>query len=59
MKAKNREQYIEAWHSHVKDLMHPYIDAERPIDDYRAMKAELYAVIEAAADKVFEEEKES
>ena len=46
MKAKNREQYVEAWQSHVKDLISPFIDAERPIDDYRKAKAELFAVIE-------------
>ena len=56
MKAKNREQYVEAWQSHVKDLISPFIDAERPIDDYRKAKAELFAVIEEAADKAFPEE---
>ena len=53
MKAKNREQYVEAWQSHVRELVHVFLDAERPINDWEETKASLMGLIDEAADRSF------
>ena len=56
MKAKNREQYIEAWRSHIATLIHPHIDADIPYPEWDATRAALMKVVEQAADNVFPKE---
>lgn len=56
MKAKNREQYVNEWRAHVRQLIHPYLDSSRPHTEYESMRDRLYIVIDEAADQVFQEE---
>ena len=55
--AKTKQQYIDAWTDHVNQLIHPALDAEMPPKDFAKMKAEIIAMVERAAAKVFEDSK--
>lgn len=48
MQAKNREQYISEWRTHVNQLIHPFLDAGVQHSEFERVKGELMAVIEAA-----------
>lgn len=56
MKAKNREHYIASWNSAINEFIHPFLDAERPMEDWVRMKGELRKVVGEAAEKIFPEE---
>jgi hypothetical protein len=58
MKAKNREQYVQTWNAHIAELIHPFMDSDTPIDEWFQTKAELEAVVETAAVKLFPDEPE-
>ena len=49
MKAKNREQYIAAWTSHVKELIHVFMDAGLPIEPWYETRERLMGIIDDAA----------
>ena len=53
MKAKNKEQYKEAWTSHINELIHVAMDADLPIEAWTEMKEDLQAIVEVAANKSF------
>ena len=55
MKAKSKQQYIEAWTSHVNDLITIALDADLPIESWAEIKKDLQAIIEVAANKSFPE----
>lgn len=55
MKAKTRKEYIAAWNGHISELIHPFLDADRPIDDWMEMRGELRKVVGEAAEKSFAE----
>jgi len=52
MKAKNREQYIDAWQDHVNQLVHVFLAADDMT--WLKVKAELYAVIDKASENDFD-----
>jgi hypothetical protein len=56
MKAKNREQYVTAWKLHVAQLVHIFLDADAPLNDWEAAKEMLQVFIERAADNTFPKE---
>lgn len=55
MKAKNREQYVNAWQSHINQLINPMIDSDTPMEEWNRIRDELGAIVDKAADKVFPE----
>lgn len=54
MKAKNKEQYIEAWNSHINQFIHVCMDADAPIETWTELKEDMQALIEVAAAKTFD-----
>lgn len=55
MQAKNKEQYIEAWTSHVNQFIQVCMDADAPIETWDELKEDMQALIEVAASKTFTE----
>ncbi len=55
MKAKSKEQYIEAWTSHINQFIHVCMDVEAPMDTWTELKEDMQALIDVAANKVFPE----
>lgn len=53
MKAKNRNEYLDAWRSHARSLIHPAMDSEMPWDEWQALETKLNDMIEKAADEIF------
>jgi len=56
MKAKSKEQYIEAWTSHINQFIHVCMDAEMPIEGWTELKEDMQTIIDVAANKSFPEE---
>ena len=56
MKARNRQHYIDAWQSHVKELIHVHIDADVPMEAWDQFRNMMTIVIERAADNTFGKE---
>ena len=52
MKAKSREQYIEAWNSHATQFTSVFLEAGVPVDEWDTMLAQLKATIITAADRL-------
>ena len=52
MKAKNRQDYVDRWTSHINELIYPFLDAEVPCSEFEQTKADLLKVIEKAADEL-------
>ena len=56
MKAKNREQYINAWDAHIRSLIHPALDSEMPFPEWEMLESSLKTMVREAADNVFGKE---
>jgi len=52
MKAKSREQYIEAWNSHATQFTSVFLEAGVPVDEWDTMLDGLKTTIIAAADRL-------
>ena len=52
-KADSREQYLEAWHSHLKDFKSVLGQANIPVSEWEEHLAPMRAIIEKAADSAF------
>jgi hypothetical protein len=51
MKAKSKEQYIEAWTDHINQFIHVCMDADLPIDSWTELKEDMQQILEVAASK--------
>ena len=56
MKAKSREQYVEAWTAHIRELISLFIDSDQELAEWEKTKAHLLGVLQQSANKVFPEE---
>jgi hypothetical protein len=56
MLAKSREHYVEAWTSHINELISMHLDADVPINDWEEVKKKLLVTLEQAADNSFPSE---
>lgn len=56
MKAKNKQQYLEAWQDHIGQLIHIALDADLPIEAWTELKEDLQQILEVAANKSFPED---
>jgi hypothetical protein len=51
--AKSREEYVAAWQAHAREFVHVALTCNYDYDKWLALRAELFAMIESAADADF------
>ena len=56
MKAKSKEQYIEAWQRHINEFIFVCMDAELPIESWTELKEDMQQIMHVAANKTFDAE---
>ena len=52
MQAKNKAQYLEAWNTHVNQLVYVAIDGDIAMSELERVKSAAKSMVQAAADKL-------
>lgn len=52
MQSKNKAGYIEAWNTHINQLVYVAIDGDVPMPELEAIKDSAKAMVQKAADKL-------